>query len=105
MSPTLTIPDPAVFSEDVRRFAAERGVTHYLVPLYELMKQCFDGAAVTVTQEYDYEIPGLGWIVFEVAVYDTWEDEPRRAAQRQWMKGFIELCPSDDSINFVLRMR
>ena len=43
MTPTLTTPDPAVFSEDVRRFAAERGVTDYLVPLYELTRRCFPG--------------------------------------------------------------
>jgi len=27
MTPTLTAPDPTIFSEDVRHFAAERGVT------------------------------------------------------------------------------
>src|SRR5436305_3092 len=36
MTPTLTAPDPAIFPEDVRRFAAERGVTGCLTPLYEL---------------------------------------------------------------------
>ena len=48
MTPTLTPPDPAIFPEDVRRFAAERGVTDYLVPLFELAKKCFDGAEVHV---------------------------------------------------------
>ena len=78
MTPTATTPDPAVFPEEVRRFAAARGVTEYLVPLYELTRRCFPGAAITVTQESDYEIPGLGWIVYNVAVYDTWDDAPRR---------------------------
>jgi hypothetical protein len=104
MTPTLTAPDPAIFPEDVRRFAAERGVTGYLVPLYELAKRCFDGAEVTVTQENDYEIAGLGWIVFSPAV-STWDLGRYRAAQERWNTGFCELCPSDDSINFALGFR
>ena len=49
MTPTVTAPDPAIFPEDVRRFAAERGVTQYLVPLYELAKRCFGGHASTTS--------------------------------------------------------
>ena len=105
MTQTVTAPDPAVFPADVLAFAAERGVTEYLVPLYELTKQCFPGAAVTVCQEYDYEIAGLGWIVYEVSVYDTWDDEPRWAAKRRWIADFIRLCPGDESINFTLGLR
>jgi hypothetical protein len=98
MTPTLTTPDPAIFPEDVRRFAAERGVTQYLVPLYELAKRCFDGADVAVTQEYDCEIAGLGWIVFAPAVGD-WDLDRYRASKERWYVGFREICPSDDSIN------
>ena len=101
MTPTLTVPDSSVFPEDVRRFAAERGVTHYLVPLYELARRCFDGAEVTLTQENDYEIAGLGWIVFTPAI-GTWDTDRYRAAKAQWYDGFRAICPSDDSINFVL---
>lgn len=101
MTPTLTTPDPAVFSDDVRRFAAERGVTDYLVPLYELVKQCFDGVDVAVTQAYDYEIAGLGWIVFTPAVED-WDLDRLRAAKDRWYEGFRNLCPGDESINFVI---
>src|SRR5437762_12452968 len=105
MPPTLTPPDPAAFPEDVHRFAVERGVTGYLTPLYELAKQCFDGADVTVHLELDYEIAGLGWIVFAPAA-SGWDFERYRAAAKaRWYAGFVELCPSDDSINFVLRLR
>jgi hypothetical protein len=104
MTPTLTVPDPAVFPEDVRRFAAERGVTHYLVPLHELAKRCFDDADVGVTQEYDCEIADLGWIVLAPAA-GTWASDRYQAAKERWYAGFRELCPSDDSINFVLRRR
>jgi hypothetical protein len=104
MTPTKTAPDPAVFPEEVRRFAAERGVTEYLAPLYELAKQCFDGADVTVTVEHDCEIPGLSWVVYEVPIAN-WDMERYRAAHDRWLTGFGALCPSDDSINFVLGMR
>ncbi len=105
MPPTAAPPDPAVFPEDVRRFAAERGVTEYLVPLYELAKRCFPGANVTVSQENDYEIPDLGWIVYEVAVYGTWDDEPRRAAHRRWIEELVQVIPGDARGSFVLGMR
>jgi hypothetical protein len=101
MSPTVTTPVPPAIPDEVRAIAAERGVTDYLAPLYELTKRCFDGVDVTVTQENDYEIAGLGRIVFAPAA-DTWEADRRRAAKARWYAGFRELCPSDDSINFVL---
>lgn len=104
MTPTMTAPDPAVFPEDVRRFAAGRGVTEYLVSLYDLAKRCFDGADVIVMLEYDCEIAGLGWIVFAPAAGD-WDLVRYRAAKARWYADFRELCPSDDSINFVLGLR
>jgi hypothetical protein len=105
VTPTATTLDPAVFPEDVRAFAAERGVTEYLVPLYELAKRCFPGAEMTVTQEYDCEIPDLGWIVYEVAVYGTWDDEPRLAAHRRWIEELVRTVPPDARGSFVLGMR
>jgi hypothetical protein len=104
MTPALTVPDPAVFPADVRAFAAERGVTSYLVPLYELTRQCFPGAEVAVSQQSDYEVAGLGWVVYEVAVRD-WDLDRYRAARECWTAGFIALCPSDASENFALGLR
>jgi hypothetical protein len=101
MPPTLTASDPAIFPEDVRAFAAERGVTEYLVPLYELAKQYFDGAVVTVTVESDYEIPGLSWIVYEVAV-SHWDLARIQAAYQAWLRAFSEACPGGVSEAFVL---
>jgi hypothetical protein len=105
MPPTLTAaPDPTVFPADVLAFAAERGVTGYLAPLYELTRQCFPGAEITVTQQNDYEVAGLGWVVYEVAVRD-WGLDRYRAARDRWMEGFIAVCPSDASENFALGLR
>ena len=105
MSPTLTAPDPAIFPADVLAFAAERGVTEYLVPLYELTRRCFPAAEVAVKQENDYEIAGLGWIVFEVAAYGTWPDEARRAARRRWLDELIKTTPPDARQPFSLALR
>jgi hypothetical protein len=104
MPSTLTAPDPAVFSEAVRRFAAERGVTDYLVPLYELAKQCFDGADVTLTREDDPDIPDLSWIAIEVAVGE-WDVERIEASYGRWTPAFVRLCPGDVSAAFALGMR
>lgn len=104
MTPTLTAPDPAVFPAEVLAFAAERGVTDYLAPLYELAKQCFDGAEVAVTQQNDYEIAGLGWIVFETAVGD-WNLNRYRAAQDRWIDEFLRRVPPADREPFILGMR
>ena len=104
MTQTLTAPNPAVFPDDVLAFAAERGVTEYLGPLYDLAKTCFDGTDVGIKLESDGEIADMSWIAFEVAVSD-WNLDRFRAAYDRWIAGFIEACPSDDSIHFVLGMR
>jgi hypothetical protein len=104
MAPTLTAPDPAVFPEDVRRFAAERGVSDYLVPLYELTKQCFGGVEVRVLHESDPEIAGLQWIVYEVAAAD-WELDRYRTAHDGWLAGFHRMCPASVRGAFVLGER
>ena len=104
MSQTLTAPDPAVFSADVLAFAAKHGVTDYLVPLYDLTRQCFPGAEVTVVQENDYEIAELGWIVYLVAAAD-WPDEICNAARSRWREEKLRTLPPAASGAFVLRVR
>jgi hypothetical protein len=104
MTPTLTAPVPAVFPPDVLAFAAERGVTEYLVPLYELAKRCFPGAEVAVEFESDYEIADLNWIVYAVTVSD-WDMDRIQAAYRVWLAAFSEACPPDVSGAFVLGKR
>jgi hypothetical protein len=104
VTPTLTAPDPAIFPEDVCRFAAERGVTEYLVPLYDLAKRCFDGADVTMTVESDYEIPDLSWIVYHVAA-GLGEDEPRQAGRSRWRDEKLRTLPPSACGLFVLRVR
>ena len=47
---------------------------------------------------------GLGWVVFTPGV-GAWEFDRYRAAKARWYAGFRELCPSDNSIYFVLGLR
>lgn len=93
MTPTMIALDPAVFPADVLAFAATRGVTDYLVPLYELAKHSFDGAVVTVRHEYDPDIADLQWICFEVAAAD-WDAGRYRAAKDGWHAGYLPLPPA-----------
>jgi hypothetical protein len=104
MTPTLTAPDPAIFPADVLAFAAERGVTEYLTPLYELTRRCFPGAAVDVVFESDYEITGLHWIVFGVGVRD-WDFGRYRAAKAHWIEELVRSIPPAARQPFALRMR
>src|SRR5688500_5840679 len=104
MTPTKTAPDPAVFGEEVRRFAAERGVTQYLEPLYELAKRCFDGGDVAVTFQSDYDIPDLHWIVYEVATGHM-SDESRRAAHDNYIDLKLRMLQPSAREPFALRVR
>ena len=104
MTPTATAPDPTIFSEDVRRFAAERSVTDYLVPLYELAKRHFPGADVTVTFESDYEIPDLHWIVYEVTGGDVAGASDRTAYYRL-IDETLRIVPPSASGWFATRVR
>lgn len=54
--------------------------------------------------EFDGEIAGLGWIVFAPAA-SGWDRDRCRAVKARWYAGFKEVCPSDDSIHFVLGLR
>ena len=104
MTPTLTAPDPAIFPADVLAFAAERGVTDYLVPLYDLARQCFPGADVAVGLNFDWDIADLGWIVYEVPAGPMAEG-PRQIARSHWRDEKLRMLPRSASGSFVLRVR
>src|SRR5262245_41861034 len=104
MTPTLTAPDPVLFPEDVRRFAAARGVTDYLVPLYDLARRCFDGAEVAVRLEEDAEIADYRWIAYEVDTVGRTAEQLFDAHLR-YTKALVEMCPPQVSECFALGMR
>ena len=94
MSPTLTAPDPATFPADVLAFAAERGVTDYLMPLYELTRRHFPAANIKVRLELDYEIAGLAWIVYVAEAINP-DYESARVLKDAWRKAVISNLPPD----------
>jgi hypothetical protein len=104
MTPILAAPDPTVFAADVLAFAAERGVTDYLAPLYDLARQCFPSGDVQVTHEFDYEIPGLSWIAYQVDTAGL-AGEQIFAADLRWTEGVVQMCPPAVSECFTLGMR
>lgn len=104
MTPALTAPDPTIFPADVLAFAAERGVTDYLAPLYELATDCFPGTDVTVQVERDYEIPDLGWIVYRMAARD-WPYDRSWAAKERWDSTVHATLPKDVRGLFGLDVR
>ena len=93
MSLSTSAPPP-VFPADVTAFAAECGVTDYLIPVYEMTRRVFPMArGVAPVMEYDPEIEGLRRIVFEVV---TGPMDPAHAADLDWdwSREIFTICPA-----------
>ena len=92
--PLTTAPSP-VFPADVTAFAAECGVTDFLIPVYEMTRRIFPTArGITAVMEYDPEIEGLRRIVFEVV---TVADGPGSSAADldwDWSRELFTICPA-----------
>lgn len=104
MTPTLPALDPAIFPADVLAFAAERGVTDYLMPLYELATDCFPGIDAAVHLERDYEISDLGWIVYRMSA-SNWLHDRSWAAKERWDNTVHATLPKDVRGLFGLDVR
>jgi hypothetical protein len=104
MTPTATALDPAVFPADVQAFAAERGVTDYLLPNLELVKQCFPEGTVTTAYEEDGEEPDLSWIIFQVAGAPD-DADARHAAYFHYLGEMVRTLPPDARGAFAMRLR
>jgi hypothetical protein len=100
----MTALDSPIFPADVRAFAAERGATDYLVPLYDLTKRCFAGADVTVRLEDDAEVADYRWIAYEVNTAGRTAEQIFDAHLR-YTRALVELCPPAVSECFALGMR
>src|SRR4051794_38894462 len=60
---------PPTFPADVTAFAAEKGVTEYLIPVYEMTRRVFPTARrITPVLDHDAEIEGLRHIRFDVEI-------------------------------------
>ena len=89
----MTAPSPS-FPADVTAFAAESGVTEYLVPVWEMTRRVFPTARrIAPVLEYDPEIAGLRWIVFEVEIGGM-TVEQYVDLHWEWDRELFKICPS-----------
>jgi hypothetical protein len=102
MSPT-TAPPP-VFPADVIAFAAESGVTDYLIPVWKMTQRVFPGArSVTPVLEYDPEIEGDRHIVFKVEISGV-DVEQLADAHWEWDRQLFKVCPAAHVCDFGLHV-
>jgi hypothetical protein len=89
-----TVAPPPTFSADVSAFAAERGVTDYLIPVYEMTRRVFPTVRrITPVMEYDPEIEKERRIVFEV-VTGPLEESQAVDLRWEWSRELFKICPA-----------
>ena len=86
---------------EVAAFAAERGLTPYLVPVLELTDRVFPGRRTAVFVEADMEIADLRYIAIGVDVTGL-SLEQLRDTRNLWRDGLFACCPSTHVCDFVL---
>ena len=103
----MTIPtteSSSTFPADVMAFAAESGVTNYLIPVYEMTRRVFPAARrITPVLEYDPEIAGLRWIVFRVEISGLTVEQYVDLDWR-WSGELFKVCPATHVCCFVLNL-
>lgn len=102
MSPTAAA--SPVFPADVAAFAAERGVTDYLIPVYRMTRRVFPTARdVTPVLQYDPEIEGLRHIRLNV---ETGGLDVERFAELhwEWDRELFKICPAASVCDFGLHV-
>ncbi len=103
MSPNAPAAPPPAIPADVAAFAAENGVTDYVVPLLELTRDLFPGAPITLLVQEDAEEPELRFIEFRVDV-EGFAAEELAAASHEWSVGLFRRCPATRAHFFCLGM-
>ena len=93
MSPSA-VALPPTFPADVSAFAAESGVTDYLIPVYEMTRRVFPTAGrIKAVLEYDPEIEGERCIVFEV-VTGPLESSHAVDLRWEWSRDLFKIVPA-----------
>ncbi len=99
----MTAPSPS-FPADVMAFAAESGVTEYLIPVYEMTRRVVPTARrITPVLEYDPEIAGLRWIVFRVEISGM-TAEQYADLDWSWSGDLFKICPATHVCCFGLNL-
>ena len=103
MPPSTTAPPPS-FPADVIAFAAECGVTDYLIPVWEMTRRVFPMAhGITPVLEYDPEIEGLRHIRFNVEI-DSLDVERFADRHWEWDHELFKVCPAAHVCDFGLHV-
>jgi hypothetical protein len=93
MPPSTSISSPP-FPADAVAFAAESGATDYLISVWEMTRRVYPMARrITPVMEYDPEIAGLRWIVFEVEIGGMTVDQ-YVDLHWQWSSELFKVCPA-----------
>jgi hypothetical protein len=100
MTPTLADPD---HSPEVRAFAAEKSVTEYLPPLFDLARSIYPVRNFRIVLDVDPELCDVRTIVFEVDV-GAMEVDEMIATHDACVAGLMERCPSTHLHAFGLDM-
>lgn len=101
MNETLSAPHSLVVPREVRTFAAEKGVDRYLGPVIELAQRAFPAGNLAVSLGQDTEDETHRYIALDVEAGELTADE-LLAGQRVWSEGIARVCPSRQSVYFVL---
>jgi hypothetical protein len=104
MNDSLVTSPPLVIPDDVREFAAERGVSRYLSAVIELARQAFPSSSLSVSQGQDAEDNAHQYIALDVEVGGLTAEE-LMTGQRAWSAGISPVCPSRHAVYFVLGWR
>lgn len=100
MPPATTAPEVGL-AADVIAFAAEQGVSDYLIPVVEMTRRAFPTATIKTLVEEDAEIADMRYIVMEVDAVGLDVDQLVEA-QHQWSAGLFAHCPSTHAHLFCL---
>jgi hypothetical protein len=98
-----TLPSPVV-PQEVREFAAEKGVDQNLGEVIELARQAFPSSALSLSLGQDSENETHRYIALDVEAGGRTADE-LLAGQRVWSGGIGRVCPPRQAVYFVLGWR
>jgi hypothetical protein len=100
-APRVSLPSiPA----DVRAFADEKGIAHYLSGGVELAGQAFPSSALTVSLGQDAEEEAHRYIAVDIDAGGMGAEE-LLAGQRVWSAGLPRVGPTRHAVYFVLGWR
>jgi hypothetical protein len=102
MNTTVTTDLPPV-SPDVIDLATRKGVAFCVRPLLAAAEEIFPGCSITARAERDAEMESDEHVVIEAGV-SGWSVDDMFAARNRWSQQFCDICPSENSVVFQIRL-